>query len=254
METRRLTSRRLLTVLVAPVLVAVAALAYRAYVMQARTPFLSTASNLKRCAMAFALYAPDDYYPPLLAEQGVLMVDPMLLHPRHLPDLALLLHPGDPAIGTTTVTPQTVLDRPGYIYLGYHVWNDDTVEAFADAYRNRIREGRAFDSDLPVDTPVERLVRLDNKLRRFGFISETESQHPKWEFTRQPDSTIPVLIELPKKSPGKLERRVGIPIPLFDSVIGGHVLYKDGHVEFIPYPGKWPMTERTIAILKSLQK
>ena len=35
---------------------------------------------------------------------------------------------------------------------------------------------------------------------------------------------------------------------------GGNVLYIYGHVEFIPYPGKWPMTETTIGTLESLER
>jgi len=33
---------------------------------------------------------------------------------------------------------------------------------------------------------------------------------------------------------------------------GGHVLYLDGHVEFVPYPGPFPMTKETVALLESL--
>jgi len=33
---------------------------------------------------------------------------------------------------------------------------------------------------------------------------------------------------------------------------GGNVLFMDGHVEFMRYPGKWPMTEETVEILESL--
>jgi len=33
---------------------------------------------------------------------------------------------------------------------------------------------------------------------------------------------------------------------------GSHVLYTNGYVEFIPYPGKWPMTEKFIKALESL--
>ena len=35
-------------------------------------------------------------------------------------------------------------------------------------------------------------------------------------------------------------------------VRGGNVLYMDGHVEWIDYPGKFPMTEEAIAVLLEL--
>jgi len=33
----------------------------------------------------------------------------------------------------------------------------------------------------------------------------------------------------------------------------GNVLYLDGHVEFVPYPGKFPMTEKFINELRRFQ-
>jgi len=33
---------------------------------------------------------------------------------------------------------------------------------------------------------------------------------------------------------------------------GGHILYLDGHVEFVSYPGKFPMTPAFIDGLRSL--
>lgn len=34
--------------------------------------------------------------------------------------------------------------------------------------------------------------------------------------------------------------------------IGGHVLYLDGHFEFVPYPGKFPMVPSFVEGLRSL--
>ncbi len=36
-------------------------------------------------------------------------------------------------------------------------------------------------------------------------------------------------------------------------VNGGHVLYMDRHVEFVTYPGEFPMTERFIEALRKLE-
>ena len=51
--------------------------------------------------------------------------------------------------------------------------------------------------------------------------------------------TIPVIIERPghHKDP-----------------LGGNVLYADGHVEYIEYPGKYPMTEAVISALESFDE
>ena len=42
--------------------------------------------------------------------------------------------------------------------------------------------------------------------------------------------------------------------PTHHDVPGGNVLFLDGHVEFIPYPGPFPMTERFIATLRDMNK
>jgi prepilin-type processing-associated H-X9-DG protein len=49
------------------------------------------------------------------------------------------------------------------------------------------------------------------------------------------ETDFPVLIERPERHGD-----------------GGHVLYMDGHVEFVPYPGKFPMTPKFIEGLRTL--
>ena len=51
-------------------------------------------------------------------------------------------------------------------------------------------------------------------------------------------SEIPVLIERPWNH----------------KPAGGNVLFMDGHVAFIRYPGAWPMTEATIGTLEALDQ
>lgn len=53
----------------------------------------------------------------------------------------------------------------------------------------------------------------------------------------------------------KLQEKKTIPVEersASHDTPGGNVLYLGGNVEFIPYPGKWPMTERAIALLNEL--
>jgi prepilin-type processing-associated H-X9-DG protein len=52
-------------------------------------------------------------------------------------------------------------------------------------------------------------------------------------------SSIPVLIERPSGRWFKAS--------------GGNVLFMDGHVEFLRYPGPWPMTEKTIHALEQIR-
>jgi hypothetical protein len=213
-----------------------------------------SATNLKFLGIAFAMYAQDDYYPELSPEPGRLIFDLDAIYPEYQSDLTFLISPADPdhRRDHSAPTEAYVLENSSYWYLGYVVWDDETVEAFADAYRQRIEQGTGFGSDLPVNLPIERLTRLDGMLRRHGYFTDEQQEQPKWEFTRHPDAEIPVLIERPHPYPGPLGLWLGIPIPLSKPVTGGTVLYKDGHTEFIPYPGKWPMTERTCNTLSAL--
>ncbi|GMV90226.1 MAG: hypothetical protein AMXMBFR82_00040 [Candidatus Hydrogenedentota bacterium] len=212
------------------------------------------ATNLKLLGISLAMYAQDDYYPELSPEPRLLMFKGETLFPEYQSDVSILISPADPNYTQDDSLPPEayVLDHSSYWYLGYVVWDDETVEAFADAYRQRIEQESGFGTDLPVNLPIERLTRLDGMLRRHGFITDDDSQQPKWEFLRHRDAEIPVLIERPHPYPGPLGLWLGMPVPLSKPVIGGCVLYKDGHTEFIPYPGKWPMTERTITALSSL--
>ncbi|MCL4691166.1 MAG: hypothetical protein KJ060_01440 [Candidatus Hydrogenedentes bacterium] len=219
-----------------------------------RSADFRAATNLKSLGIAFAMYAQDDYYPELSPEPGRLMFKDETLFPEHQSDVSILISPADPN-HTQADSPRSdayILGNSSYWYLGYVVWDDETVEAFADAYRQRITEGTGFATDLPVDLPIKRLTRLDGMLRRHGYFTGDEQEKPKWEFLRLRDAEIPVLIERPHPYPGPLGLWLGVPVPLSKPVIGGCVLYKDGHTEFIPYPGKWPMTERTITALSAL--
>ena len=67
-----------------------------------------------------------------------------------------------------------------------------------------------------------------------------------------PVGWFPCLIERPHPYPGPMGLWLFVPMPLSQPTIGGMVVYQDGRSEFIPYPGKWPMTEKTIATLTAL--
>jgi prepilin-type processing-associated H-X9-DG protein len=133
---------------------------------------------------------------------------------------------------------QALLDNSSYFYLGYAVSNDDEVQAFADAYKNRVKKGLPFSEDLEIspgtDTGGENLIyRLKEGVERFYI---TDINNPQADAIAQ--SKIPTLIE-----------RLGH----HHNPEGGNVLFMDGHVEFIQYPGPWPMTEKTMRILQSLE-
>ena len=110
------------------------------------------------------------------------------------------------------------------------------MEAYAAAYAARVAEGLPFDGDLPVleghmHTAGEKVPRLALGAERF-FI--TDINHPAGAATAQ--SSIPVMF-------GRWENH---------TPRGGNVLYMDGHVEFIKFGARWPMTEEAFAVLEGL--
>jgi prepilin-type processing-associated H-X9-DG protein len=120
------------------------------------------------------------------------------------------------------------------------VQNDEDVRVFEEAYINHVAatdEGRPrFQDDLPHPSNQQRrILRIREGAERF-FI--TDINDPAASAAAQ--SNIPLLIEWPEHHVDEAGNR------------GGHVLYMDGHTEFVVYPGKWPMTEETMKILCEL--
>jgi prepilin-type processing-associated H-X9-DG protein len=137
-----------------------------------------------------------------------------------------------------TPDPQTdFLDKSSYMYLGFAVTNETELQAFADAYRDRIAKGLRLNVDLPVAPGSgtlgrDKLLRLRDELEK-QFVADPGDRTACAKIA----ASIPVLVE-----------RLGHHKPE-----GGNVLYLDGHVEFIRYPGKFPMTETGMEILTSLE-
>ena len=121
--------------------------------------------------------------------------------------------------------PASALTDDSYWFFGFDLPNEEAGLAFVAAYRKSVTEtGKPpVEQVLDVspffnpgtDQEIEHLLRLGANMF--------------WA------SRIPVMVERPG-----LQRR------------GGNVLFTDGHIEFIEYPGKLPMTEKFIKALESL--
>ncbi len=207
-------------------------------------------NNLKEIGLVFKIYANDDpgsFYPELSPEAGRLMfasedaVGQACVYPKYLNNLSVLVCLNDTsALAANSVSePGAIIDDHSYWYLGYRVTSDEEMEAFAEAYREHIAAGGRFSEDLDVppgrgNDGGDKLLRLREKVGRF-LITDINDIAAAQRFESMP-STIPTLIERPENH-----------LPA-----GGNVLYLDGHVEFVRYPGKWPMTEKTIGLLRAL--
>jgi len=135
--------------------------------------------------------------------------------------------------------PGKLLNDHTYFYLSHVVMSDGEMAAFAAAYRDAVALGpKALNEDFIVpegsgNKHGDRLFRL-----RGGIEGVLAGEDPsrKGRASEEFAQRIPVLIE-----------RLGN-----HKDPGGHVLYLDGHVEFVPYPGPFPMTKETVALLESL--
>ncbi len=194
----------------------------------------SCTMNLKQMGLVFKMFANEHknyVFPELVPEPGRLAPEAAAIHPEYLTDTNILLCPGDPE--PFQGPPKSIIDDHSYFYLGYALRNEADMRGFARAYRRQIVLGEGFADDLAVPAaPGQKPTSQELYRLREG----VEHLLTTDEGTKAAQATIPVLVERPENH----------------SPPGGHVLYMDGHTEFLEYPGKWPMTQVTIGILREL--
>lgn len=202
--------------------------------------------NLVSMRMAFEMFANDHdghLFAELARSPGRLIFSneaPDAVYPHYVGDLRYLICPHDPGWPPegTWSDANIMIAHSSYYYLGYVVTNDEEVEAFAKAYRERLAQGARFNTDLSVSKGSgtgggDFLRRLCYNADQLTVANSDDADRPCNAGLR-----IPILIE-----------RIGHHQPA-----GGNVIYLDGTTVFLRYPGEWPMTERTIRLLQSLEK
>jgi prepilin-type processing-associated H-X9-DG protein len=143
------------------------------------------------------------------------------------------------------------MDR-SYLYWGYVIVNDNERVGYAGGQATLVIPGtKTFDDDLsPIPDMAfpaypdiratgnaggDTLYRLREGVERFMI---TDINNPAASAMAQ--SEVPVMHDY---SAGNAD------VQRFNHVPGGaNVLYMDGHVEFIRYPGKFPMTELNVTV------
>lgn len=210
-------------------------------------------NNLKQIGLVCKMFGNENggIHPELSSRPGYLSMANIgqgyksPIYPEYFFDLRLLTCPQsagwDPAKPAPAVV-QEAFDASSYAYLGYVTRNSDEFETFFECYQERVAAGLPFDKDLPA--PPGRGSGGGDKMLRLREGVEDVYRESLQEYTDErvaravAQAEIPVMIECL----GNHEKAGGI-----------NVLYMDGHVEFLKYPGEWPATPRTFSIINAIE-
>jgi prepilin-type processing-associated H-X9-DG protein len=207
------------------------------------------ANNLKQMGLITRMYANENKgrFPTIDNVKGNLIFEGDQVYPEYLTDVGVLVCPSNPDDYSVRDTLAESISSKSYVYLGWAVTSEREGLAALDAYR------RASESELDMDLSVpegegnaggSRILRLSEDIgRRIINVKSFDSTRRDRNESRDPVraisgySSIPIMWEWPSSH-----------VPA-----GANVLYLDGHVEFIRYPGKFPMTEAFIEELRSFE-
>lgn len=196
-------------------------------------------------------------YPPMSSEANKLMFTTEGFLPKYIPAPELLVCPSRVSRGM----PQE-FDDGSYFYTGYVLaergfippsgwpfWGDvsypisyypfdDLLPVFSAFYFKQVASAGNFKERLVREGEID-IYRLTEGVehipeRTHDCVGDDIPKEVKIHV-----SAIPVLIEWPDNAHSS-ER------------LGGNVLWLDGHVEWVPYPGRFPMTEEAMAIFTKL--
>ena len=125
----------------------------------------------------------------------------------------------------------------GAFSIGYEIESEEELAAFAEAYRQACARGQWPEGDWTV--PSQSTGAGERIFHRLNVrLPEVAPDARRPPLPLKAGAHIPVLIE-------RIENNEGH---------GGHVLFLDGHVDYMAYPGRWPMTPRTVALLDQMDR
>lgn len=176
----------------------------------------SCQNNLKELSLALQLYANDHNgeYPLASEEQNFLMFGGATLFFR---DLKLFQCPAEGEDYSEHYEDGSFYADSDYIYLGFAIRDLNELSAFVDACVEQNLNMEALAAPGGVPGP-------------HGDITPLRANLPD-------PRSIPVMIEYAFHQPG-----------------GGNVAYLDGHVEFVKYGSKFPMTDEFFAAIEEIDE
>ncbi len=204
-------------------------------------------NNLKQMGLVMVMYANENKgrYPTIDNVKGNFIFEGDQVYPEYLTDVAILGCPSDPNYSVGAARPDSITSK-SYVYLGWAVTSEAQGLAVLDAYSRASQ--RELDTDLSVAEGEgsgggSLILRLSEDIER-RIIDATpydsilpRSERPVPVYNAADYSAIPIMWEWPSSH-----------VPAV-----ANVLYLDGHVEFIRYPGRFPMTEAFVEELRSFE-
>jgi prepilin-type processing-associated H-X9-DG protein len=193
------------------------------------------ANNLKMMGLVFKMYANEhknERFPMIDGRRGNLIVDANTIFPEYLTDLSVLQCPADTKVKVPAKA-DDVMDQ-SYFYLGWVVTTEEEGLALLDAYESLDLEKRGEDVKVAEGKGTvggNKILRLREGIERFLITDINQPGRP-----RELASKVPIMWDRPGQH----------------GTGGGNVLYIDGRVEFVKYPGKFPMTEKFIKKLEKI--
>jgi prepilin-type processing-associated H-X9-DG protein len=195
--------------------------------------------NLEALGESFRRYKEKNhqkyYWPALDSQPGRFMFKREEFFPAYISDVTVFRCPN---VRNDAKNSIELLDDQGYWYFGYCIKDEREGAAFLAAYYDSIKASRGFEDDLPIPYRALSgtqgcLLRFREGVERFYIFEISNPAAPQ----RVQSETF-VMVE----RPGHHWRQ------------GGHVLFMDGHVEWMDYPGRFPMTPAFIEGLIEMEK
>ncbi len=210
----------------------------------------SCANNLKQMGLVCKMYSNESKgqkWPPKVSlPVDTMFMEPVSFYPEYLADLNVLYCPSDaegnpndigsaPGQGWVDANGELVMSElieecdASYIYLGWAIEGD---EAFGDDVDLAIADFAIGMQTTGMDTDMEvagkTLYRFREGIERF-FITDINN---------------PAASAMAQSEIATIWETVSQDVDEFNHIPGGsNVLYLDGHVEFIKYPGEFPISE-----------
>lgn len=242
---------------------------------------ISCANNLRQLGLCFKMYANEakgERFPSVQLfmgpncdqkNTGVLMFAGLPMYPEYMTDARLLVCPSDANGMTEFEGPRwrrpdgtggtyqngsfnpCLFDSLSYIYMPWAIKSPWLVETatqdLSPLFLNKLQDifvnqpAQALDADWAFvdDTGVERnVMRLRDGIERF-FVEDINNPSK----TSIAQSQLPVMFD-----------KVSTDVQEFNHVpSGGNVLYMDGHVEFVKFPGLYPCSRAWAELLGALE-